>query len=672
MEGHMEEDPFPWWFRPPSSVETINQRNITVENHNNNNNMTSSYVQGIQSSQPQVILINPNQQPQNQLPQNPASPQVILLTPTGPTQPPPPQNIFQTPTTQPRNQLIDFRYNHVNPPRGCGISGSFTEYTAAEYRNMYADSDPAAAFDNVFDVQSLETGLGRLNLSATPRPAGQFLGANWDMWYNDGVSLPSYYGYNGGSQHNMSYFTMENQVDNGLQTSLERSRIHSSVNSSFMVNEGLEDRRLRPSSHSCSSNGFLSSLDLRSQRSSVRSVNGDLGSQRSGGRSINGFLGSQRSGRRSVNGDMGSQRISTGGRSFNGDLGSGGGFSFNILTNPRSQQHRTYSLEEVRGLVCRMAKDPQARCFLEEKIVERNQAFIDLIFSEVIKSHDLFDLILDHNAHHLMQKLVVVLNEDQMNKFILSITNSDRRFLGLCDHVYGTYVMQKLLEGSLTPMHKSLLISTLKSIASILSKTQHGHHVIMHCLRRFSNDFTKDLVEEIVVHSVGLATNKSGCCVLQHCIEHVREGEQKGRLIAEIVNNAVILSGDAYGNYVIQNILDTVPQVVNDVIAQLAGSFIALSTSRFGSNVVEKCMKNADEEQSTAIMLEILSHHDVMEIAKNNYGNYVIQAIWRNSLGRPLIRNTLHHLIQSNYFYLRSHMYGRRVVETVTGNKIVR
>ncbi|KAI9181102.1 hypothetical protein LWI28_011442 [Acer negundo] len=640
MEGHMEEGPFPWWFRPSSSVENINQRNITVENHNNND-MTSSYVQGIQSSQPQVILINPNQQPQNQLPQNPASPQVILLTPTGPAQqqPPPqnnlyqnltsPQGIFQTPTTQPRNRPIDFRYNHVNPPRGCGIKGSVTEYTAAEYRYMYADSDPAAAFDNVFDVQSLATGVGRLNLSAIPRPSGRFLGANCDMWYNDGVSLPSYYGYNGGSQHNIPYFAMENQVNNGLQTGLERSRIRSSV-----LNEGLEDHRLRPSSHSCSSNGFLSSLDLRSQRSGVRSVNGDLGSQRSGGRSINGFLGSQRSGRRSVNGDLGSQKSSTDGRSFNGDLGSGGGFSFNVLTNPRSQQHQAYSLEEVRGLVCRMAKDPQARCFLEEKIVERNQAFIELIFSEVMKSHVLFDLIVDHNAHHLMQKLVVELNEDQMNKFILSITNSDRRFLGICDHVYGTYVMQKLLEGSLTPMHISLLVSTLKNIASILSKTQHGHHVIMHCLRIFSNDCTKDLVEEIVVNTVGFATNKSACCVLQHCIEYVRDGEQKGRLIAEIVNDAVILSGDAYGNYVIQNILDTVPQVVNDVIAQLAGSFIALSTSRFGSNVVEKCIKNADEEQSTAIMLEILSHHDVMEIAKNNYGNYVIQAIWRNSLVR--------------------------------------
>ncbi|TXG54463.1 hypothetical protein EZV62_019719 [Acer yangbiense] len=89
-----------------------------------------------------------------------------------------------------------------------------------------------------------------------------------------------------------------------------------------------------------------------------------------------------------------------------------------------------------------------------------------------------------------------------------------------------------VLEGSLTPMHKSLLVSTLKNFAGILSKTQHGHH---------------DLVEEIAVNTVDLATNKSGCCVLQHCLEHVREGEQKRRLIAEILANDLILSGDSFG-----------------------------------------------------------------------------------------------------------------------------
>ncbi|KAI9176962.1 hypothetical protein LWI28_009268 [Acer negundo] len=79
-----------------------------------------------------------------------------------------------------------------------------------------------------------------------------------------------------------------------------------------------------------------------------------------------------------------------------------------------------------------------------------------------------------------------------------------------------------LLEGSLTPMHKSLLVSTLKNFAGIL---------------------------KIAVNTVDLAANKSGCCVLQHYFEHVREGEQKRRLIAEILANDLILSEDSFGSH---------------------------------------------------------------------------------------------------------------------------
>lgn len=62
----------------------------------------------------------------------------------------------------------------------------------------------------------------------------------------------------------------------------------------------------------------------------------------------------------------------------------------------------------------------------------------------------------------------------------------------------------------------------------------------------------KELVEEIVESCVNLATEKSGCCVLQQCILHAKE-EHKGRLIAEIVTNALVLSDHPYGYFPILN-----------------------------------------------------------------------------------------------------------------------
>lgn len=43
-----------------------------------------------------------------------------------------------------------------------------------------------------------------------------------------------------------------------------------------------------------------------------------------------------------------------------------------------------------------------------------------------------------------------------------------------------------------------------------------------------------------------IATDKSGCCVLQQCIKYA-QGELKERLVADIITNAMLLAEDRYG-----------------------------------------------------------------------------------------------------------------------------
>jgi len=52
----------------------------------------------------------------------------------------------------------------------------------------------------------------------------------------------------------------------------------------------------------------------------------------------------------------------------------------------------------------------------------------------------------------------------------------------------------------------------------------------------------------------GIATNKSGCCVLQRCVEY-SEGEARDRLLAEIIENALLLAEDHYG-FVLLNLIN--------------------------------------------------------------------------------------------------------------------
>ncbi|XP_031256960.1 pumilio homolog 12-like [Pistacia vera] len=331
----------------------------------------------------------------------------------------------------------------------------------------------------------------------------------------------------------------------------------------------------------------------------------------------------------------------------------------------RGRQHSSHtSLEELRGRVCLAAKDQKECRFLQKKVDERNPMDITIIFMEV--KDDLPDLMVHQFANYLIQKLIGVLNEQQMTEFIRSVVSSEQRLFRICDDVHGTRVIQKLLDSreilqrqSLKPEQICILLSALKKIAVNLSKSPNGQHVIQRCFHKFSNEYTKELVEEIVESCVTLAIEKSGCCVLQQCIFHAKE-EHKGRLIAEIVTNALVLSDHAYGNYVVQYILEiNIPQVTADVLSQFSGSYFTLSLSKYASNVVEKCMKFATEEQLTAIVSEIIHHPDILDLMLNNFGNFVIQSAWKRCKGRPL-GQTLLNLVQEHYPLLQSHMYGKK------------
>lgn len=63
-----------------------------------------------------------------------------------------------------------------------------------------------------------------------------------------------------------------------------------------------------------------------------------------------------------------------------------------------------------------------------------------------------------------------------------------------------------------------------------------------------SSYILQDLVEEIAENCLDLAVDRSGCCLLQHCIP-VAQGEQKARLIADVVANAYVLSEHSFGYF---------------------------------------------------------------------------------------------------------------------------
>ncbi|XP_057459994.1 pumilio homolog 12-like [Actinidia eriantha] len=111
-----------------------------------------------------------------------------------------------------------------------------------------------------------------------------------------------------------------------------------------------------------------------------------------------------------------------------------------------------------------------------------------------------------------------------------------------------------------------------------------------------------------------ISTCQSEYSVLQTCVERSR-GEYRDHLVA-----AFHLAEDLYG-FVSMNLTNG----PFPVPLQFEGRYFSLSFNKYTSNVVEKCLMEAGEEQASWIIIELLTSPDVHKLLVDPFGNYVIK-----------------------------------------------
>lgn len=148
--------------------------------------------------------------------------------------------------------------------------------------------------------------------------------------------------------------------------------------------------------------------------------------------------------------------------------------------------------------------------------------------------------------------------------------------------------------------------------------------------------------------------------MLQRCVDF-SSGVQRHRLVAEIAANALFLSQDPFGNYVVQYILDLgIPWANDAVMNQLEGNYACLSMQKFSSNVVEKCLKLAGEEKRARIIRELINNSRLGQLLQDPFANYVVQSALAASKG-PL-HVAFVEAIRPHLPALRSSPFGKRIL----------
>merc|ERR1712137_241033 len=285
-----------------------------------------------------------------------------------------------------------------------------------------------------------------------------------------------------------------------------------------------------------------------------------------------------------------------------------------------SEVSRYQTLDQVVGHVYSLCKDQHGCRFLQRKLDENSNEAVGIIFDEVYDH--MVDLMTDPFGNYLCQKLMEHCDETRR---LLIVQKVAPRLIEISKNVHGTRAVQKMIECLCTPSQVQLVINSLQSHVVSLIRDLNGNHVIQRCLYRLSSQDKQFIYDAVGQNCVEVGTHRHGCCVMQRCIDSASE-PQKMQLITHISKNALDLVKDQFGNYVVQYVLDlNYPIVREDLIKEFCGHIASLSTQKFSSNVIEKCLEVATLSVESLIIEEIMQQANLSQLLQDPYGNYVIQ-----------------------------------------------
>lgn len=316
------------------------------------------------------------------------------------------------------------------------------------------------------------------------------------------------------------------------------------------------------------------------------------------------------------------------------------------------------TLESLRGQLYGMSKDQHGCRYMQRKLEDGAPGHVDIIFQETYEH--IRELMTDPFGNYLCQKLFEHCSNEQRT-ILIKTASPALPVIALNQH--GTRALQKMIEHLYNEEQINLIIQSLSPKVVDLVQDLNGNHVIQKCLQVLGAERSQFIYDRVGHNCVIVGTHRHGCCVLQRCIDHA-QGVQRAQLVAQITNCAFDLVQDAFGNYVVQYILDLDEMTYTIPLCQsFRGKIVPLSKQKFSSNVIEKCLRVADLETRIMMIDEMLVPQDLERMLKDPYANYVVQTAL--DISDPATKNRMVEMIVPVLGNIKSTPHGRRIASKI-------
>ncbi|GAA0160062.1 RNA metabolism protein [Lithospermum erythrorhizon] len=320
---------------------------------------------------------------------------------------------------------------------------------------------------------------------------------------------------------------------------------------------------------------------------------------------------------------------------------------------------------------CLYSKDHYGSRFIQQKLETAKKVEKDMVFRE-IKPHAL-TLMTDVFGNYVVQKFFDYGSKQQVRELVNRMAACVYRF-SLA--IYSCRVIQKAIE-SIEVDLKIKLAGELEGHVLKCVQDKNGNHVIQKCIKHVPEHAIQFILSPILEQVRALCIHEYGCRVIQRVLESCHSQKTQRIALDEIMQSVTELVDDCYGNYILQHILQRGhPQVCSEIIKKLTGQMVSMSTLKYSSNVIEKCVTYSSLEERKKIVDEILDFSggiDAFQVMMTNpYGNYVVQRVLETC--DELQLNQVLDRIRVHLNALRSHRYGKRILArleqlVVTGGK---
>ena len=275
--------------------------------------------------------------------------------------------------------------------------------------------------------------------------------------------------------------------------------------------------------------------------------------------------------------------------------------------------------------LCNFLKNQKDSREAQNALVTMKESEVDVLINKL--KNFISDVTIDKYGNYFTQKLIQICVPSQRLKIIQNINT---HFVEIANNSFGTHPLQSLMEIINMPEEKRLILKYILGNETILSFDSRGTHILQKYIINTKDEDRGELNNNIVNLIDKLIIDISGVCVLIKLIKHTKDKIILEKIANYITNNEpLFFIQHPYANYAVQ-ILIMNPIALpfcNKIIETIVNNYLSLSMQKFSSNVVENCIKYADEKSVKKIYNAIIDQEKIESLLNNNYGNYVLEKL---------------------------------------------